>query len=178
MKGILRLLLLSIVVCSVTPTIVRLAEAAEADPRKIAWDAQDALDRYLYLWRNENFADMYSLAAASLREKASREGFISGLEEAKRNGYKLVEYEVGEVGRSKKTKVASRLSIPVKMVFRFSQSGPSGDEMVKVSKNIAVVKEGGEWRVSGSISQAKKTKGQNKRKQQSDSRKYIEKLIP
>ena len=54
------------------------------------------------------------------------------------------------------------------MVFTRSMAGPSADETIKVSKNIAAVREGDEWRISGSVRGLGKGKG----------RKYIEGLIP
>ena len=82
MKAQVRLLLFSLLLGLVALAAVAPARAAEADPRRVVWDAQDILDRYLYLWRNERFDEMYELTATSLREKTSRETFIDTLKKA------------------------------------------------------------------------------------------------
>lgn len=168
MTSRLRLLLLSLLLGIIALAAIAPAGAAEADPRRAVWDAQDTLDRYLYLWRNERFDEMYDLTATSLREKTSRESFIDTLKRASREGVRLREYAVGDPGKGKKKRTASLLSIPVKMVFTQSGGGPAADETIKVSKNISAVREGNEWHVTGSVTGPGKGKG----------RKYIEGLIP
>ncbi|MDH4100156.1 MAG: hypothetical protein OEV28_06230 [Nitrospirota bacterium] len=163
-----RLLLFSALLGIIAVAATIPLQSAEADPRRIAWDAQDTLDRYLYLWRNERFDEMYELTASSLREKTSRQTFVETLKKASREGVRLREYAVGDPVRGKKKRTASQLSIPVRMVFVRTVAGPSADETIKVNKSIAAVQEGSEWRISGSVTGTGKGKG----------RKYIEGLIP
>lgn len=145
------------------------------DPRRAGWDAQDSLDRYLYLWRNERFDEMYDLAASTLKEKKSRESFVGTLDAAKKDGVRLEEYAVGEIPQSKRA--AARFSIPVRMVFRHAGQGPGADATLKISKSIAMVKEGDGWRVSGSVSGPKKS-GKKKNSAGNSSGGSIEGLIP
>lgn len=154
-------------------------EIDDVDPRRAGWDAQDSLDRYLYLWRNERFDEMYDLAASTLKEKKSRESFVGTLDAAKKDGVRLEEYAVGEIPQSKRA--AARFSIPVRMVFRHAGQGPGADATVKISKSIAMVKEGDGWRVSGSVTgsvSGPKKSGKKKNSAGNSSGGSIEGLIP